>query len=160
MTEPVKVDPRRSRLRRMISLGNRPVRLLLKSPLHRPLSRRLMLLRYTGTKTGRRYEIPIGYHRWEGGRLLALSAGTRWPQRVRNLTVELRVAGAELPATVEVVEDRDGVAALLDAFVARHGPAAASRLLIGLPRDRRPTRDELHAAALRARLVLFTPVED
>jgi hypothetical protein len=34
---------------------------LIRSPLHRPASRRLTVITYTGRRSGRRYTIPVGY---------------------------------------------------------------------------------------------------
>lgn len=158
MTEPVKVSPQRSKLRRLISLGNKAVRALLRSRLHRLLSGRLMLLEYTGAKTGRRYSFPIGYHRWgvNDSQVLALSRGTGWPQRIRGREVDLLLAGSRCSATAEVIEELEAVADQLDEFGVRYGPAAASRLMLGLPKNRPPSREELLTAAAKTRLVRFT----
>ena len=50
---------------------------LLRSPLHRLLSGTLMLLTYTGRKTGTPYTIPIGYFVWDTDELMAFSSA-RW----------------------------------------------------------------------------------
>ncbi|HIW62051.1 MAG TPA: hypothetical protein H9881_06305 [Candidatus Stackebrandtia excrementipullorum] len=158
MNKPVKVNPQRSRLRRMIGLGNRLVVMVLRSPAHRVLSGRLMLLEYTGAKTGRRYRFPIAYHRWgvDDGEVLAMSRGTGWPHRVKGRRVELLVAGRACTATAEVVDELEAVADLLEEFCDRYGPVTASRLMLGLPKDRKPTRRELLDAAAKARWVRFT----
>ena len=54
------------------------VRPLLGSRPHPLLSGRLMLLEYTGAKSGRRYTFPVGYFTWDGGDVLAFSTGG-WP---------------------------------------------------------------------------------
>jgi hypothetical protein len=46
---------------------------LLGSWLHGVVSGRLMLLDYTGGRTGRRYTFPVGYFRWDDGDVLAFS---------------------------------------------------------------------------------------
>jgi hypothetical protein len=51
--------------------ANTVVRPLLCSRLHGVLSGRLMLLDYTGGKTGRQYSFPVGYFSWDGGDVLA-----------------------------------------------------------------------------------------
>jgi hypothetical protein len=61
--------------------ANTVVRPLLRSRLHGVLSGRLMLLDYTGGKTGRRYSFPVGYFSWDGGDVLAFSTG-RWPGHI------------------------------------------------------------------------------
>jgi F420H(2)-dependent quinone reductase len=76
--------------------GNRVVSWLLRSPLHRPFSRRLALITVTGARSGRTYTIPVGYRR-EGANV---TIPVLWPDRKRwwrNLRegapVTLRLAG-------------------------------------------------------------------
>jgi len=57
-----------------VRAANRLVRPLVTSRLHRILSRFLMLLTYTGRKSGRRITIPAGYFDWEPGTVLAREA--------------------------------------------------------------------------------------
>jgi hypothetical protein len=59
---------------RIFKAANMVVRPLLRSRLHGVLSSRLMLLDYTGRKTGRRYTFPVGYFPWDDGAVLAFSA--------------------------------------------------------------------------------------
>ncbi len=50
------------------------MRALLRSPFHGLLSGMLMLLSYTGRKSGRTYTIPIGYFDWDAGELMAFTS--------------------------------------------------------------------------------------
>src|SRR5207237_6884770 len=52
------------------------VRFVLATPLHRIMSSQLMLLRFTGRKTGRSYTTPVGYVL--DGNSLFVSAGGEW----------------------------------------------------------------------------------
>jgi hypothetical protein len=77
---------------------NRGVRLILRSPLHRPLSGQLLLITVTGRRTGKSYTLPVGY-RESGGTVrigVAMPARKRW---WRNLSdgapVRLWLRGAE-----------------------------------------------------------------
>jgi len=141
---------------KVFRIANRVTRPILASRLHPLLSRRLMLLSYTGAKSGRVYAIPIGYFDWEPGVVLAISTQLGWIPSMRSgPTVRLRVRGVDQPAVPTVVEEPEKVADLLAEFVRRKGTRAAKGLMLGLPGDRPPVRDELLAAASRARLVLF-----
>ncbi len=51
--------------------------LLLRSPLHGPLGKRLLLLEYTGRKSGKRFRLPVAYVREERELLLA-TQGLVW----------------------------------------------------------------------------------
>jgi hypothetical protein len=77
---------------------NPPVKLLLRSPAHGVVSRRLALITVTGRRSGRRFTIPVGYRETDEG--IEISVG--WPERKRwwrNLRgggpVRVRVKGAE-----------------------------------------------------------------
>jgi hypothetical protein len=78
--------------------GNRIVRGLLRSPLHRLVSGRLALITVTGRRSGREFTFPVAYSQ-EGDRV---TIGVEWPERKvwwRNLRdgapVRMRLRGAE-----------------------------------------------------------------
>jgi len=72
---------------------------ILRSPLHRLLSRGLMLLSYTGRRSGRRHAIPVGYQR-SGAVITVLASRARRKRWWRNFRepapVELLVRGRVL----------------------------------------------------------------
>ncbi|WP_454852692.1 nitroreductase/quinone reductase family protein [Promicromonospora soli] len=128
---------------------NRLIRPLLASPLHGILSSRLMLLTYIGRKSGRRITIPIGYFDWEPGTVMAMSSTTTWVSSLRDgPTVRLRIRGRDHDAVPTVLQDTETFARFVE------GSPGAARIT-GLPADRKPTPEELHAAAQRAHLVRF-----
>jgi hypothetical protein len=128
---------------------NRLIRPLLASPLHGILSKRLMLLSYTGRRSGRRITIPIGYFDGEPGTVLAMSSTTTWVSSLRDgHTVRLRIRGRDHDAVPAVIQDTEAFARFIEG-----SPGAAK--ITGLPADRKPTPEELHAAAQRAHLVRF-----
>ncbi|MDW4905910.1 hypothetical protein RB628_11335 [Streptomyces sp. ADMS] len=140
--------------------ANRIVRPLLLSPLGALMGRRLMLLEYTGRRTGTRYRIPVAYRVWDGGdgtdEVIATSVGTSWPVSLRGGSpVRLRLKGRWRSAKPTVVERAEEVADLLGELAARQGPKAVAALRVGLPRDRPPTREELVLAGTRVRVGRF-----
>lgn len=96
-------------------LGNPVVRTLLRSPLHPLASRGLLLITYTGRRSGARYTIPTGYEDRrapDGSGKVVIAVG--WPERKvwwRNLRepapVELLLRGERLNGTARAVE-KDG----------------------------------------------------
>jgi hypothetical protein len=79
------------------------VRLLLRSPLHRPLSAYLLLLTYTRRRSRKRYSIPCGY--WREGRTVILVAGNPWWKNLQGgASVELHIAGEDLSGFAAPVE--------------------------------------------------------
>jgi hypothetical protein len=66
----------------LVKMGNPLVRMLLSSPLHGMLDDSFVVLHLTGRKTGRRYDIPVGYVDMEGK--LTVVTVARWGQPARR----------------------------------------------------------------------------
>src|SRR5579863_3014363 len=85
---------------RMMRVVNVPMRAILRLPFPTPLSRNLMLLRYTGRKTGKAYLQPISYAR--DGDTLLTPGGGRWTLSLEGgRPVRLRLRGREVPARAD-----------------------------------------------------------
>lgn len=105
---------------------------------HGALSGRVLVLRFAGRRTGRRYAVPIAYSRAEDGALEAVTSvhGAWWRNLEGAASVSVLLGGRVLPARVEVVrvrgEDADGAAA---AAVQRglDGRDAIRRALVLIP---------------------------
>jgi hypothetical protein len=93
--------------------GNRVVELLLRSPLHPLVSRRLALITVTGRRTGQKHTLPVGYEQSNE----RLTIPVLWPQRKlwwRNLRdgapVWLHLRGTDRTGHAHArVDDRDAV---------------------------------------------------
>jgi hypothetical protein len=125
------VDPaamgRRPKIFRFVNV---PMRAVLSLPFPTPLSRNLMLVSYTGRKTGRSYRQPLSYAR--DGAALLTPGGGRWTLNMEGARpVRIRLRGREVPARPELVRDPGEVERLLDVIVA--GNPSAARF-IPLPR--------------------------
>jgi len=125
------VDPaamgRRSKIFRFVNV---PMRAVLSLPFPTPLSRNLMLVSYTGRKTGRSYRQPLSYAR--DGAALLTPGGGRWTLSMEGgRPVRIRLRGREMAARPELVRDPGEVERLLDVIVA--GNPSAARF-IPLPR--------------------------
>lgn len=80
--------------------ANAVIKLLLKTPVvERIIGRSLMLLTFTGKKSGKRYTIPVSYAR-SGDRVLAVTKVFRswWKNFPTNPDVSVRLAGRDHPA--------------------------------------------------------------
>ena len=81
---------------------------LLRSPLHAPLSKRLLLLTFTGRTSGKRYTIPVGYAQVDD--TLLLGTESAWSRNLRGgASVHLRLRGEERTGTADVVADEAGM---------------------------------------------------
>jgi hypothetical protein len=129
--QPQRVDAAAMRLRSGIfRVVNVPMRAVLSLPFPTPLSRNLMLVRYTGRKTGRVYRQPLSYAR--DGEALLTPGGGRWTLNMEGgRPVRIRLRGRDVPARPELVREPTEVERLLDVIVQENPPAAR---YIPLPR--------------------------
>jgi hypothetical protein len=128
-------------------MGNPLVRLLLGSSLHGMLDDSFLVLHLTGRKTGRRYDIPVGYVDMEGK--LAVVTVARWRANLRGgADVEVTLRGCLRPMHARLDEDPASVAVSYQAMIDRLGWKKAQRQLgISRPGGRAPAVLELDDAA-------------
>jgi hypothetical protein len=128
---------------RIMKAVNVPMRAVLRLPFATPVSASLMLVSYTGVKSGKAYLQPVSYAR--DGATLLTPGGGRWTLNLKNgRKVRLRLRGRDVPAHADLVAE----------------PAEVERLLgviaVGNPRAMRyipiPRRDDgrLEPSALAA----------
>jgi len=132
---------RQARMMRYVNMFMRPA---LSLPFPTPLSANLMLISYTGVKSGKAYRQPVSYAR-EGEALLTPGGG-RWTLNLKgSRPVRLRLRGRTVPAHADLVDDPAEVERLLGVIAV--GNPRATRF-IPLPRrpDGRLEPDALAAA--------------
>lgn len=132
--------------RRVLHVINPFVSLILRSPLHRMLSGRLLLLTFTGRKTGKVFTIPVGYTRED--ETLTLFSDYGWWKNLRGgAPVTVRLQGRRRTGRAEAIEDTAVVLAAAERLVARLGAKeAGSRIGLALAATAPPSHDELAAA--------------
>ncbi|MHB1594477.1 MAG: nitroreductase/quinone reductase family protein [Streptosporangiaceae bacterium] len=120
---------RRARIMRAVNV---PMRAVLGLPFPTPLSGNLMLVSYTGRKTGRAYRQPVSYVRDDD--VLLTPGGGRW---TRNLAggrpVRIRLGGRDRPVRPELVTGHAEVERLLGVITEKNPRAARF-----IPIPRRP----------------------
>jgi hypothetical protein len=114
---------------RYVNMFMRPV---LSLPFPTPMSANLMLISYTGVKSGKAYLQPVSYAR--DGETLLTPGGGRW---TRNLgggrPVRLRLRGKTVPAHADLIGDPAEVERLLEVIAAGN-----PRAMGFIPIPRRP----------------------
>ena len=126
--------------RNVIRFVNPVIKALLRSPLHRLLSKNLMLLTVTGRKSGRTYTVPVGRHQSNDGSFV-LSAAGNWRHNLRGGTdVRVTLDGREHAAHAVLEEDADRAAEAFKTMLDRAGPRA---LGVKVNVDRSPTAAEI-----------------
>jgi hypothetical protein len=129
---------------RIMRAVNVPMRAVLSLPFRTPLSANLMLVSYTGVKSGKAYRQPVSYAR--DGETLLTPGGGRWTLNLKDgRKVTLRLRGRDVAAHADLVGDPAEVERLLGVIAV--GNPRAMRF-IPLPRrpDGRLDPDALAAA--------------
>ena len=129
---------------RVMRAVNVPMRAVLSLPFRTPLSANLMLVAYTGVKSGKAYRQPVSYAR--DGETLLTPGGGRWTLNLKGgREVTLRLRGRNVAARADLVSDPAEVERLLGVIAV--GNPRATRF-IPLPRrpDGRLEPDALAAA--------------
>jgi deazaflavin-dependent oxidoreductase (nitroreductase family) len=107
---------RRARTMRAVNV---PMRAVLGLPFPTPLSANLMLISYTGRKTGKAYRQPVSYVR--DGETLLTPGGGRWTLNLGGgRPVRIRLRGRDVAARAELVSDAAEVERLLGVIGAKN----------------------------------------
>jgi deazaflavin-dependent oxidoreductase (nitroreductase family) len=93
-------------------LVNVPMRWVLGLPFPTPASRRLMLVHFTGRKTGRAYRQPVSYVT-DGGGLLTPGGGNWTRNLLEGAPVRIRLRGRDSQARPEFIRDPGEIERLL-----------------------------------------------
>lgn len=110
-TPPASAPGERRRNPAVIRAVNRLMRPLLRSPLHRLVSKKIALLTFKGRKSGKEYVLPVSYVQTDDTTLL-LGTETPWYKNLRGgVPVSVRLRGKTRTGTAETVEDTDGLRA-------------------------------------------------
>ncbi|MGH3211747.1 MAG: hypothetical protein ACRDNO_28715 [Trebonia sp.] len=117
---------------RIMRVVNVPMRAVLRLPFRTPISANLMLVAYTGVKSGKAYLQPVSYAR--DGETLLTPGGGRWTLNLKGgRTVALRLRGRKVPAHADLISDPAEVERLLGVIAV--GNPRATRFI---PLPRRP----------------------
>lgn len=130
-------------------VGNILVGGVLRSPLHRVMSRSLMLLTFRGRRTGKEYTIPVGYARYGPDELVVLAGrpeGKTWWTNMRgSLPVRVRLGGRDLDGEAQLVKGEEALPRLT-AYLEKL-PRVARSLGIAPGPEGRFSREGLEALA-------------
>jgi hypothetical protein len=100
---------------------------VLRSPLHGLLSGSLMILIFEGRKSGKRYQIPVGYME-EGGKLYLFSHAA-WAKNFRDgAPVGVRLRGELRRGTARLTTDPALIRRMINRMIAERGEGMAERM--------------------------------
>lgn len=133
---------------RLVTALNPAVRAVLRSPLHTAFDDSLLVLHLTGRRSGRTYDIPLGFTDLCDGRLLVVTQH-RWRINLRGgADVEITHRGRRTSTHAELVEDPAAVALALQVAIGNRSPQEIRRRFgLRIPAGHSPDIAELTAAA-------------
>jgi len=133
----------------LLKAVNPILRFLLRTPIMGPGRDRLMVVSFSGRKSGRRYTIPLSAHRIDNN-LYALTAAP-WKRNFRDgAAAEVLHNGKSTAMRGELIQDRSVVADLYRRCAESYGVKGAERMMGLKFRDQRvPTVDEFAEAVDR-----------
>jgi deazaflavin-dependent oxidoreductase (nitroreductase family) len=90
---------------------NKTMKLVLRSPLHGMVSKTILLITFTGRKSGKTYTTPVSYSQHDD-QVYIFTHATWWKNLHSDRPVSLRIRGQELQGLPEpVAEDKRAIAA-------------------------------------------------
>jgi deazaflavin-dependent oxidoreductase (nitroreductase family) len=119
------------------------IRLLLRSPLHFFVSKNMMLMTYTGRRSGKPYTTPMSYLA-VGDALYTISSRERvWWRNLRGgANVTLRLRGEDIPARAEAIEDQTEVAENLFLYL-KTAPQLTRYMNVAIDSDGMPNSEDI-----------------
>jgi hypothetical protein len=124
---------------RLMGLLNVPMRALLRLPFATPLSAQLMLLSFTGRKTGKRYLQPVSYVR--DGDTLLTPGGGKWKLNLQDgRPIRIYLQGRAVQARPEIIGDPETVARLLGQMAASNPRVTSYVPIVGTDGQIDPSR--------------------
>jgi deazaflavin-dependent oxidoreductase (nitroreductase family) len=129
---------------RVMSMLNIFMRPILRLPFPTPLTKRLMLVSFTGRKTGKAYQQPVSYVQQDD--TLLTPGGGKWKLNLReDQSVRIRLRGRDVFARPEFVRDPDEIERLIGVMTTANPTVGA---FVGIPKatDGRLDRDRLETA--------------
>ena len=144
---------------------NNVVKWLLRSRLHGLLSSWLMLVTYTGRKSGKTYTTPVSYVK-AGDGVVFFNSHKWWHNFESRSTVALRIKGRNLHGTALAVPDPYEAEPVVRAYLEEKGVRSAWTIGLKLKGKTMPGREELaraiadgHTVMVRVRSANRTPIE-
>jgi deazaflavin-dependent oxidoreductase (nitroreductase family) len=127
-------------------LVTQAMKLVLRSPVHGMVSKTVLLITFTGRKSGKTYTTPVDYSQ-DGDQVTIFSHANWWKNLRNGAPVTLRMRGRELQGLAEpVAEDKQAVAAGLTEHL-RKVPSDARYYGVTFDDHGNPRAEEVERAA-------------
>ena len=128
------------------------MKFVLRSPAHGMVSKMVLLITFTGRKSGKTYTTPVDYSQ-DGDQVTIFSHANWWKNLRGGAPVTLRLRGREVPGLAEpVAEDKQAIAAGLAAHL-RKVPSDAKYYGVTFDDQNNPRAEEVEKAAQNAVMI-------
>ena len=122
------------------------MKLVLRSPVHGMVSKTVLLITFTGRKSGKTYTTPVDYSQ-DGDQVTIFTHANWWKNLRGGAPVTLRIRGQELQGLAEpVAEDKQAIAAGLNVHLQKV-PSDASFYGVTFDDQKKPRPEEVEKAA-------------
>ena len=122
------------------------MKLVLRSPVHGIVSKSVLLITFTGRKSGKTYTIPVSYSQYDD-QVYVFTHADWWKNLRSEAPVTLRIRGRELQGLAEpVAEDKQAVAVGLTAHLQKV-PSDARYYSVTCEDHKNPRAEEVEKAA-------------
>lgn len=133
---------------------NAAMKFVLQSPLHGMVSSKIMLVTFTGRKSGKTYMTPVSYV--QQGDAVAMFTRSRWWQNLANgAPVTLHLRGRKVRTSADLItDDVEQIMPILTEHL-RHNKVDARIYGVTYDEAGEPKADEVRRAADRVRMLRF-----
>ncbi len=135
---------------------NHAMKFVLRSALHGMVDKTILLITFTGRKSGKTYTTPVSYSQ-HGDQVYLFTHATWWKNLRRDTPVTLRIRGREFQGLPEpIAEDKQAVAAGLIAHL-RKVPSDATFYGVTFDEQKNPKADQVEQAAQSVVMIRIRP---
>ncbi len=135
---------------------NQAMKLVLRSPIHGLVSKSILLITFTGRKSGKSYTTPVSYSQ-QGDQVYVFTYHTWWKNLKNGAPVTLRLRGREFQGQAEpIAEDKQAVAAGLMAHL-RKVPSDAGFYGVTFDDRKNPRAEQVEQAAQSVVMIRVRP---
>ncbi len=133
---------------------NHTMKLVLRSPMHGVVSKSILLITFTGRKSGKSFTTPVSYSQHDD-QVYVFTHATWWKNLRNGTAVTLRIRGQDLQGLAEpVAEDKQAVAAGLIAHL-RKVPSDARYYGVTFDDGKDPRAEQVDKAAQTVVMIRF-----
>lgn len=133
----------------LYKLLNPITKAILRSPLHRIISRRIMIITFTGRRTGKKYATPVSY--WQDDSVVLCATNSIWWRNIGDgAPVMVHIKGLDFHGNaIAIADDQTRKAELLQQLL-QGIPGEAAFYGIKLDENSMPVMEDVERAAEKA----------